>query len=40
MASEHSLTVGNCVLDYDAMSVAVDGGAAGNYTANGVQIAF
>ena len=28
MASEHSLTVGNCVLDYDAMSVAVDGGAA------------
>ena len=22
MASEHSLTVGNCVLDYDAMSVA------------------
>ena len=28
MASEHSLTVENCVLDYDAMSVAVDGGAA------------
>ena len=27
MASEHSLTVGNCVLDYDAQTVAFDGGA-------------
>lgn len=25
MASEHSLTVGNCVLDYDAQSVSFDG---------------
>ena len=28
MASEHSLSVGNCVLDYDAMSVSVDGAPA------------